>query len=122
MGERRGRTRSFDSDALAARTGRPLIGHEEPDEEPDDDPFADWGGESAQVPTGSQTHILPATSRTATVDDPLTTQLLAEVARRTSTIEIDPTTVEFARATREIDPELLAEVLDRDHQSAIKKR
>ena len=29
-------------------------------------------------------------SRTATVDDPLTTQVLAEVARRAQTMELDP--------------------------------
>ena len=29
-------------------------------------------------------------SRTATVDDPLTTQVLAEVARRAQTVELDP--------------------------------
>ena len=32
---------------------------------------------------------LPARSRTATIEDPMTTQLLAEVARRAQTIEID---------------------------------
>jgi len=29
-------------------------------------------------------------SRTATLDDPLTTQVLAEVARRAQTVELDP--------------------------------
>ena len=35
-------------------------------------------------------------SRTATLDDPLTTSLLAEVARRTSTIEVSPDQIDEA--------------------------
>ena len=38
----------------------------------------------------------PLVSRTSTVDDPLTTELLAEVARRSQTIEVSPDMVNAA--------------------------
>lgn len=40
----------------------------------------------------------PLTSRTATLDDPLTTSLLAEIARRPSTVEMSPAQLAEARA------------------------
>ncbi|HEX3757926.1 MAG TPA: hypothetical protein VHW23_04450 [Kofleriaceae bacterium] len=40
----------------------------------------------------------PLTSRTATLDDPLTTSLLAEIARRPSTVEMSPEQLAAARA------------------------
>ena len=45
----------------------------------------------------------PALGRAATVDDPLTTQLLAEVARRSRTIEVAPDQVEDAYDRAEDD-------------------
>jgi hypothetical protein len=80
----------------------------------DDDPYADWADDepSPVIATGSQPEALPASSRTATLSDPLTTGLLAEVARRTETLELDPSTIEIARrSTQEINPAALAEVL-----------
>lgn len=40
----------------------------------------------------------PLTSRTATLDDPLTTSLLAEIARRPTTVEMSPAQIAAARA------------------------
>jgi hypothetical protein len=58
----------------------------------DDDPFADWADDDTSgakgVASGSQSEALPTTSRTATVVDPLTTTLLAEVSRHSQTQEI----------------------------------
>jgi hypothetical protein len=58
----------------------------------EDDPFADWADDDTAAPTaipsGSQSDALPTTSRTATVVDPLTTTLLAEVSRHHQTQEI----------------------------------
>lgn len=49
----------------------------------------------------------PLTSRTATVDDPLTTSLLAEIARRPSTVEVSPEQLaeimDIARGDRDPD-------------------
>jgi len=39
---------------------------------------------------------LPAFGRTATLDDPLTTSLLAEVARRSKTIDVAPEQIDEA--------------------------
>jgi hypothetical protein len=50
----------------------------------------------------------PLTSRTATLDDPLTTSLLAEIARRPSTVEMSPEQLAAARTTVEMSPEQLA--------------
>jgi hypothetical protein len=109
MGDSRsGRTtRRFDSKDLIALTKKPIV------TEPDDDPFADWD-EKQVVAAGSQSEVatMPSTGRCATVHDPLTTSLMAEVARRTSTMELDPSTIAAAvRSTVDIDPEMLAEVL-----------
>jgi hypothetical protein len=49
----------------------------------------------ARVPRSSTP---PLTSRTATLDDPLTTSLLAEIARRPSTVEMSPAQIAAARA------------------------
>lgn len=46
---------------------------------------ADW---DEKIAAGSQKLPTALDSRTTTVDDPLTTSLLAEVARRTSTVEV----------------------------------
>jgi hypothetical protein len=40
----------------------------------------------------------PLTSRTTTLDDPLTTSLLAEIARRPSTVEMSPAQIAEAEA------------------------
>ena len=49
----------------------------------------------ARIPKASTP---PLTSRTATLDDPLTTSLLAEIARRPSTVEMSPAQLAEARA------------------------
>jgi hypothetical protein len=112
MGDRdRRTTQRFDNAALVAATKKSIVSQDQPDE---DDPLADWDELTPDaIPMGSQPDALPTTSRTATVHDPMTTGLLAEVARRTSTMEIDPSTIMAAavRSTVDIDPETLAEVL-----------
>lgn len=47
---------------------------------------------------------LPVSSRTATLDDPLTTSLLAEVARRSRTIEVSPEQIDEANELAAADP------------------
>jgi hypothetical protein len=112
MGDRSGRTtQRFDNAALVAATKKSIVSQDPPQ---DDDPLADWDDLTPDaIPMGSQPDALPTTSRTATVHDPMTTGLLAEVARRTSTMEIDPSTIMAAavRSTVDIDPDTLAEVL-----------
>ena len=49
----------------------------------------------ARIPRSSAP---PLTSRTATLDDPLTTSLLAEIARRPTTVEMSPAQIAAARA------------------------
>lgn len=49
----------------------------------------------ARIPRSSTP---PLTSRTATLDDPLTTSLLAEIARRPTTVEMSPAQLAAARA------------------------
>jgi hypothetical protein len=50
----------------------------------------------ARIPRSSTPPL--TTSRTATLDDPLTTSLLAEIARRPSTVEMTPAQLAEARA------------------------
>lgn len=49
----------------------------------------------ARIPKASTP---PLTSRTTTLDDPLTTSLLAEIARRPSTVEMSPAQLAAAHA------------------------
>jgi hypothetical protein len=49
----------------------------------------------ARIPRSSAP---PLTSRTATLDDPLTTSLLAEIARRPTTVEMSPAQIAAAGA------------------------
>lgn len=49
----------------------------------------------ARIPKASTP---PLTSRTTTLDDPLTTSLLAEIARRPSTVEMSPAQLAEAQA------------------------
>lgn len=76
----------FDSDLVA------LGSDIEHDTLIEDDPFRDWADDEVLggkgVASGSQSGALPTTSRTATVVDPLTTTLLAEVSRHSQTQEI----------------------------------
>jgi len=124
MGERRERpTKRLDSNDLLALAKKSIVADEtaaavSPDEnvlqaheqDEHDDPLGDWD-DVPVVATGSQSNALPTTSRTATLADPLTTQLLAEVARRTATAEFDPTSLNLDRPTQEIDPESLKAAL-----------
>lgn len=92
MGERRAKalTRQSVDASLVELTRVPISG-----DEVDSEAFAEW--HDGPVADGSQHAMLPVTSRTTTLADPLTTSLLAEVARRTSTVEIDPSVLEAAR-------------------------
>jgi hypothetical protein len=70
----------------------------------------------ARIPKASTP---PLTSRTATLDDPLTTSLLAEIARRPSTVEMSPAQLAAARAmapgaSKTEDPEDSEDPDDRD--------
>jgi hypothetical protein len=60
------------------------------------------GPRPARVPTSPTP---PLTSRTTTLDDPLTTSLLAEIARRPSTVEMSPAQIAKANATAPAAPE-----------------
>ena len=65
---------------------------------------AEWDAQFAAgaSPDGTRDLTKDATaaqiSRTATLDDPLTTSLLAEVTRRSMTVEVSPEQVDEARA------------------------
>src|SRR5262249_36608613 len=56
----------------------------------------------ARIPKSSTP---PLTSRTTTLDDPLTTSLLAEIARRPSTVEMSPAQLARAQAMAPGAPE-----------------
>ena len=60
-------TKPYDPSKLAALTAKPL----------------------AETRAASPAEPLPVTSRTATVHDPLTTELLAEVTRRSQTLDFE---------------------------------
>lgn len=49
-----------------------------------EDAFGEWDENApiAQIAQGSQPHALPATSRTVTLADPVTTRMLANATRR----------------------------------------
>lgn len=121
MGRRARTTRSYGEQELVELTRKSIVGDTVGHTGESDDPFEEWNEEGGAVAMGSQPAALPATSRTATLADPLTTGLLAEVARRTSTVELDPTTVEVARqrmSTKEIDPEAQRRALERATRNA----
>jgi hypothetical protein len=61
------------------------------------------GSGLARVPKSSAPPL--TTSRTATLDDPLTTSLLAEIARRPATVEMTPAQLAAARAMAPGAPE-----------------
>jgi hypothetical protein len=61
---------------------------------------ADW---DEKIAAGSQKLPVALASRTTTVDDPLTTRILAEVARRTHTIEVSPDQIDEATEAAPID-------------------
>ncbi|HEU4730328.1 MAG TPA: hypothetical protein VFT22_20665 [Kofleriaceae bacterium] len=54
---------------------------------------ADW---DARIAAGTPAAGLRVVARTATLDDPLTTSLLAEVARRSKTIDVSPDQIDEA--------------------------
>jgi hypothetical protein len=54
---------------------------------------ADW---DEKIAAGSQKLPVAVSPRTTTVDDPLTTRILAEVARRTNTVEVSPDQIDEA--------------------------
>ncbi len=66
-------------------------------------PAAPAGPGPARMPKASTPPL--TTSRTATLDDPLTTSLLAEIARRPSTVEMSPAQLAAARAMTPGAPE-----------------
>jgi hypothetical protein len=53
----------------------------------------DW---DEKIAAGSQKLPVALEARTTTVDDPLTTRILAEVARRTNTVEVSPDQIDEA--------------------------
>lgn len=55
----------------------------------------DW--QDVEMALGSQANVAPLYARTTTVSDPMTMALLAEVARSSRTIELDPIKVEEAQ-------------------------
>ena len=64
---------------------------------------AEW---DARVASGAPGDRDPAViARTATVDDPLTTSLLAEVARRSRTVEVSPDQIDEATDLAPADPD-----------------
>ena len=60
----------------------------------------------ARMPKGSAPPEPSLTSRTATLDDPMTTSLLAEASRQRSTVEIRPEELERAIAAGDADRDL----------------
>jgi hypothetical protein len=52
----------------------------------------------ARMPKGSSAPQPQLTSRTTTLDDPLTTSLLAEVTRRTPTVDVSADQIEAIEA------------------------
>src|SRR4051812_41777853 len=54
---------------------------------------ADW---DEKIAAGSQKLPVSPSARTTTVDDPLTTRILAEVARRSHTVEVSPDQIDEA--------------------------
>lgn len=75
------RTREFDTARLAALTKQPLPDKPAPHKAEPDNGEAEAG--AAPQPSAL------AVGRAQTIDDPLTTGLLAEVARRSQTVEFD---------------------------------
>ena len=57
----------------------------------------------ARMPKGSAAPLPELSSRTTTVDDPMTTSLLAEASRQRSTVEIRPEELERAIAAGAAD-------------------
>ena len=111
-------TRRLDAEKLVELTRKSIVddADEVPLDEIDevgDDPEVEWGDLAVAAAGSNETHpTLPTHPRTTTVCDPLTTAMLAEVARRAATVELDPDTVEVARrSTKEIDPEALRAAL-----------
>lgn len=67
-----------------------------PDDELTPVPPAENDWQDVEMALGSQANVAPLYARTTTVSDPLTMALLAEVARSSRTIEIDPVQIEEA--------------------------
>lgn len=57
----------------------------------------DWS--DVEMALGSQANVAPLYARTTTVSDPMTMALLAEVARASQTMEIDPIKADEAQKT-----------------------
>lgn len=103
MGEKRQPPRStqkLDGDELA-RMARESAGQAHQGDDYVEDELTpipaenDW--QDVEMALGSQANVAPLYSRTTTVSDPMTMALLAEVARSSRTMEIDPMKVEEAR-------------------------
>lgn len=82
-------TAKFDAEELIRLTRGDIVTVplEEVGGEDPNDAFSDWD-EDSRFPEGSQPEAMPATSRTATLADPLTTGLLAEASRRSHTLDL----------------------------------
>ncbi len=62
-------------------------------------PPADNDWQDVEMALGSQANVAPLYARTTTVSDPMTMALLAEVARASKTMEIDPIKIDEAKST-----------------------
>ena len=89
-------TQKLDANELA-RMARASIGEVNEDLAPPGD--NDW--QDVELAVDSQANAESLHARTATVDDPMTMALLAEVARNSRTVEFDPTTLQEAKAASE---------------------
>ena len=69
----------------------------------------------ARMPKGSSAPVPQLTSRTTTLDDPLTTSLLAEVTRRTPTVDVSADQIEEIEAIEAALP--ASDAAPREHES-----
>jgi hypothetical protein len=99
MGEKRQpprSTRKLTSEELA-QIARESAGELLPEELTPVPPENDW--QDVEMALGSQANVAPLYARTTTVSDPMTMALLAEVARSSRTMEIEPIKIEEAHNT-----------------------
>jgi hypothetical protein len=92
IGDRHSARHREQSDQIATLTQPQL-------QAPDDDDELIF--ETATPPVPAKLPVESLRSRTATRHDPLTTELLAEVSRRTNTIDVSPDMVEEAEQSGE---------------------
>lgn len=95
-------TQKLDANELA-RMARASTGEVNDDRAPPGED--DW--QDVELAVDSQANAASLHARTATVDDPMTMALLAEVARNSQTVEFDPATLEAAKeASAKVDADV----------------